>query len=145
MRRITSFGTASVVPLVLFALGLGLIALNGCGPADGVEASPDATVIAVPTLTGAVISHLDCGADENGVRADGQLTNVTDPLAEFEFTVEFRDRIDRTYATAVVRTPPLAKDLVYVWEAVPNVPPAAGGHCEIADGPVVAQPVEERG
>lgn len=159
MRRtltaITAIPGALGAPLVLVLLGLLALVVTGCGPAAS-EAGPDVTTmvptsVVVPVSAGARVDTVTCGADERGVRADGTITNVTDTPAAYEFTVAFLDRSDQTYATAVVRTPVLApvhpqtEEQVFVWEAVPDVPPAAGGHCEVVDGVVVAEPIEENG
>jgi len=137
LRRITSFGTASVVPLVLFALGLGLIALNGCGPPDLSVKPPPSAITPVVDL-----AHVACNSDDRGnARAEGELTNTSGELKAFEVVVQWYDEQGAYYASASAPTALLPDEALFSWEVVADVPSRPGGVCEVFE--VIPLPSEE--
>lgn len=127
-RTLTSLGGAVVVPAALFALGLFLLALPGCGPSRELKAH---TVDVEPITPDVDLIDVRCGADEQGARAEGELTNKSGRRATFEIAVEFYDRAGRYYTGAAVTTPPITPGDVATWEVHPATPAAAGGVCEV--------------
>lgn len=107
-----------------------VLAAGGCGPDD---LHVQAAVGRGEPVESAHVDGVRCGSDARGAVASGTLQNTSDDVHAYEIVVEWRNRAGEFYTGESVRTADLPPLATFSWEAVPDVPEAVRGTCEVVD------------